>query len=187
MPAAARVLIPLVLGVGRVVGMSGAQQILRLGVVDAAGILVADHQGQRGAGGFSPVHTGQKFHLVGLGAGGRKSVASGAAAIHGGGHSSLVNGQAGSQAVQHSAHGGTVAFAKNGHRYGISKGVFHRRHSIPSRVGSSVMGRVSARQQPSPGHLMTVMVPLPAFLSCSMYCRTFSLLTPVRTGRPSVR
>ena len=96
MPAAARVLIPLVLGVGRVVGMSGAQQILRLGVVAAAGILVADHQGQRGAGGFSPVHTGQKFHLVGLGAGGRKSVASGAAAIHGGGHSGLVNGQTGS-------------------------------------------------------------------------------------------
>ena len=61
-----------------------------------------------------------------------------------------------------------VALSENGHRNSIAKGVFHRYSSMPSRAGSSVMGSLSARQQPRPGHLMTVMLLPLAFLSCCM-------------------
>ena len=148
MPAAACILIPLILGVCRVVGVTRAQQLLRFGVVAAAGILVADHQGQRRAGGSALIHAGQKLHLVRLGAGGRKPIAPGAAAIHRGCHGCLVNGQPCRQTVQHSADGGTVALAKNCHRYGISEGVFHT--FIPSPAGWAVRSAAGFRRASSP-------------------------------------
>ena len=74
----------------------------------------------------------------------------------------------GGKAVQHRADGRAVALSENGHRNSIAKGVFHRYSSMPSRAGSSVMGSLSARQQPRPGHLMTVMLLPLAFLSCCM-------------------
>ena len=60
-------------------------------------------------------------------------------------------------------------------------------HSIPNKAGSSVMGRLSARQQPRPGHLMTVIWSPRAF--CHAACRPgpSPLLAPARVGRPSAR
>ena len=210
MPPAARVLPAAVLGVGRKIGVAGAQKAGGLGVVAAAGVLVADQQRDGGAGGVAPVHAGKKLHFVRLGTRGGKPVPAGAAAVHGGGDGRLVHRQPGGQAVQHGAHGGAVALAKDRQADGVAKGVFHasgpftkgakcarrpalagRRKALqasrPSRAGSSPAGSVSARQQPSPGHLMTVILPPRIFLSCCICCSTFSLLPPMRVGRPSVR
>ena len=168
MSAAPGVLIALVLGIGRVVGVTGAQQVCSFGIVAAAGVLVADDHRHGGAGGAALVHAGEELHNVGLGAGGGKPIAPGAAAVHCGGDGGLVHGQACGQTVQHRADGRAVALSENGHRNSIAKGVFHRYSSMPSRAGSSVMGSLSARQQPRPGHLMTVMLLPLAFLSCCM-------------------
>ena len=124
-PAAARVLKALVLGVGRVVGVAGAQQVGGFGVVAAAGIQVADHQGDGRAGGAALIHAGEELHGVGLGAGGGKTIPAGAAAVHGRGNRGLIHRQARGQPVEHCPHGRSMALTKNRHTDGISKGVFH--------------------------------------------------------------
>lgn len=138
-------------------------------IISAAGVGVADHHGDGGAGGMAVDHTAQKLHHIRLGAGGGKPISAGAAAVHPLGDVRFIHRQPRGQAVQHSADGGTVAFAKMVRPNALPK-VFSLAQSsfslMPSRVGSSVMGILSARQQPRPGTLMTVMV-LPAlFLSC---------------------
>ena len=95
MSAAARVLVALVLRVGGVVGMAGTQQVGSLGIVAAAGILVADDHCHGGAGSMALEHTGKKLHGVRLGAGGGKPIAPGAAAVHRGGDGGFVHGQPG--------------------------------------------------------------------------------------------
>ena len=57
-PAAARILKAVVLGVGGVVCMAGAQKVCGLGVIAAAGVGIFDHQGNGGAGGAAVDHTG---------------------------------------------------------------------------------------------------------------------------------
>ena len=106
--------------------MAGAQQVGGFGVVAAAGIQVADHQGDGRAGGAALIHAGEELHSVGLGAGGGKPISAGAAAVHPLGDVRFIHRQPRGQAVQHSADGGTVAFAKNGQAQCIAKGIFHR-------------------------------------------------------------
>ena len=110
--------------------MAGAQQIGGFGVIATAGILVADHQGDGGAGGVSLVYAGQKFHGVGFGTGGGKSVAAGTASVHGGSNGRFIHRQAGGQTVQHGTHGGAVAFAEDGQADRIAKGVFHSKRIL---------------------------------------------------------
>ncbi len=71
-------------------------------------------------------HTAQKLHHIRLGAGGGKPISAGAAAVHPLGDVRFIHRQPRGQAVQHSADGGTVAFAKNGQAQCIAKGIFHR-------------------------------------------------------------
>ena len=107
-------------------GMAGAQQIRRFCIISAAGVGVADHHGDGGAGGMAVDHTAQKLHHIRLGAGGGKPISAGAAAVHPLGDVGFIHRQPRGQAVQHSADGGTVAFAKNGQAQCIAKGIFHR-------------------------------------------------------------
>ena len=58
MPAAPCVLKAFILSVGRVVGVAGAQQVSSLGVITAAGVQVADHQGDGRAGRVAVVNAG---------------------------------------------------------------------------------------------------------------------------------
>lgn len=71
-------------------------------------------------------HTAQKLHHIRLGAGGGKPISAGAAAVHPLGDVRFIHRQPRGQTVQHSADGGTVAFAKNGQAQCIAKGIFHR-------------------------------------------------------------
>lgn len=57
-------------------------------------------------------HTAQKLHHIRLGAGGGKPISAGAAAVHPLGDVRFIHRQPRGQTVQHSADGGTVAFAK---------------------------------------------------------------------------
>ena len=58
----------------------------------------------------------------------------------------------------------------------LPKVFFMAYSSTPSRGRRPSTGMVSARQQPRPGTLMTVIWPPWAFLSCSISASTFSLL-----------
>ena len=126
MPAAARVLKTLVLGVGRVVGVARAQQVGSFGIIAAAGVQVADHQGDGRARRVAVVHAGEELDGVGLGAGGGQAVAAGAATIHCGGDGSPIDGQPRREAIQHRADRRAMALAKNRHADGVSKGIFHK-------------------------------------------------------------
>ena len=170
MPAAPGVLEAFILGEGGVVRVAGAQQRRGFGIVAAAGVGVAQQHRDGGAGGVAVQHAGQELHLIRLGAGGGKPVAPGAAAVHLPGQEIGVHRQAGGQAVQHRPHRRAVAFPEDGQRDRAAKSVFHRQapysSSSPSRAGRPDIGMASARQQPSPGTRITVIV-LPApFLSC---------------------
>ena len=127
---AACVLKAVVLGVGGVIRVAGTQKVGGLGVIAAAGVGVAHHQRDGGAGGVAVHHAGEELHLVRLGAGGGKPVPAGAAAVHGGGDGGGVHRQSGGQPVQHRAHRRTVAFAKNCHADGISVGVFQEKPPV---------------------------------------------------------
>ena len=157
MPAAPRVLKAFILSVGRVVGVAGAQQVGGFGVVAAAGIQVADHQGDGRAGGAALIHAGEELHGVGLGAGGGKPIPAGAAAVHGRGNHGLIHRQARGQPVKHRPHGRSMALTKNRHTDGISKGVFHKvadsfyvckREEIRESREKSPVGASSARPCP---------------------------------------
>ena len=84
-PAAARILKAVVLGVGGVVCMAGAQKVCGLGVIAAAGVGIFDHQGNGGAGGAAVHHAGQQLHGICLHPGSGQAVAPGTALIHAGG------------------------------------------------------------------------------------------------------
>ena len=127
---AACVLKAVVLGVGGVVRVAGTQKVGGLGVIAAAGVGVAHHQRDGGAGGVAVHYAGEELHFVRLGAGGGKPIPAGAAAVHGGGDGGGVHRQSGGQPVQHRAHRRTVAFAKNRHADGISVGVFQEKPPV---------------------------------------------------------
>ena len=114
--AAAGILPAFIFGICRVIRVAGAQQIRRFCIISAAGVGVADHHGDGGAGGMAVDHTAQKLHHI----------SAGAAAVHPLGDVRFIHRQPRGQTVQHSADGGTVAFAKDGQAQRIAKGIFHR-------------------------------------------------------------
>ena len=66
MAAAAGVVEPAVLEVGRKVGVAGTGVLAELLVVLAAGVLVLEQDGERGSGGLSLEHAGDNLGLIGL-------------------------------------------------------------------------------------------------------------------------
>ena len=70
MAAATRVIEAGILEVGREVGMAGTRVLPHVGIVLRPGVLVAEYQCERGAGGAAFVHAGKDFRDVGLPAGG---------------------------------------------------------------------------------------------------------------------
>ena len=123
--AAPGILKAVVFGVGRIIGVAGAEQVGGLGVIAAAGVLVLDHQGNGRAGGVAVDHARKKLDLIGLHPGGGKTVAPGPALVHAGCNAGLVHGDACRHAVQHRADGGTMALAENGQRQRAAVSVFH--------------------------------------------------------------
>ena len=148
-PAAPCILKPVVLGIGGVIGVAGAQQVGGLGVIGAAGVLVFHHQRNGGAGGAAVHYAGQKLHGVCLGAGSGQAVAPGAAFVHAGGHKGFVHRDPGGHAVQHGADGPSVALAENGQRKIAAKGVFHG-VSPPCPAGDAAPPRGWSRPASSP-------------------------------------
>ena len=119
------VLKAVVFGVGGIVRVAGAEQVSRLGVVAAAGVLVLDHQGDGRAGGVTVHDAGEQLNFIGLHTGRRKPIAPGAALIHAGGNEFLIHRHTSGHAVQHTADGPAVALAEDGQRQCAAKGVFH--------------------------------------------------------------
>ncbi len=125
--AAAGILTAFIFGICRVIRVAGAQQIRRFCIISAAGVGVADHHGDGGAGGMAVDHTAQntpphparcgrwKAHLRGRGGGPCRSA--------------MYASSTGNPAARPSSTAPTaaaVAFAKNGQAQCVAKGIFHR-------------------------------------------------------------
>ena len=149
--AAPGILKAVVFGVGRIIGVAGAEQVGGLGVIAAAGVLVLDHQGNGRAGSVAVDHARKKLDLIGLHPGGGKTVAPGPALIHAGGQQRLVHRDAGGHAVQHRADGFAVALAEDGQRQCAAKGVFHLSPPCPARCAGPPRGwsRPASSQGPA--------------------------------------
>ena len=170
-PAAPRILKPVVLGIGGVIGVAGAQQVGGLGVIGAAGVLVFHHQ--RNSGALRRTKIARRLPRCGEWTGRRPE-----------------RGVCPYRRPQRLRPPGPrrpcrparLRWPDRGSRQKWSaKGRCQRyfswcQSSMPSRGRSPSTGMVSARQQPRPGTLITVIWPPWAFLSCSISASTFSLL-----------
>ena len=118
--AAAGVVESAVLEVGREVGMAGTGVLAELFVVLAAGVLVPEKDGERGAGGLALIYAGDNLRFIGLQAGGgpqRSGLAAGKVLYE--------IGLAERDTRQHTVHGnpdpGTVRFTEDAYSEFIAK------------------------------------------------------------------
>ena len=133
MTAATGILIAVIFALSRIICVTGTHQPCHIGIVAAFGVLVEDHQGQGRAGGDAVHSAAENLHLIGLFSGGRNCAARLPQLQH---PSDIfhVNGRAGAKTVQHSADGRTVALAKEGHRYMLTKCIFHESYTSRKNV-----------------------------------------------------
>ena len=150
MAAAPGVVIALVFDPARIVPMAGPGGVPKAPIVLAVDILVGDQQAQGRAGGAALVCPAQDLGQIRLPpAGGKGGCA--LAPLQLPGHEIQVDLQPRGQPLDHAAHGGAVAFPKQGQRQALAHGI--PVHPIPSPMmaGRAERGVRSSRYWPRAG------------------------------------